>query len=908
MRKKHVLFYSSMSLILGLMLVIPVFAQDEVTTTEADDAAVEAAVETAAAEDAVDTLIEETGLSAEALEDEVVTEEDLGAKPPGRWHIFKKISRTVQKTITRDPVKKAEFEIEAAHEELLRARQIAEENPDDSGAQRRVQNALDDFSKDIEKVKNRAEDIKNNRPDQANDFLEKIADMQIKQQKVLDKIEERMPEQVFEKIKETRENVLRHAGEAMLGIEADPEKIAEHISIAFAKQRGSEFKEFKNLEVLERLESFVPEQAREAIRNAQDQARKRFEVQLDEIPEEFRADKFKRYVEFIPGDAVQHMRVLDDFKAHADFAPEFFQHVEAAKEQAINRFEDKFRRFDDPIHREAFMNDFADGSVENLRVMEQMKENLPEEIKLQIQAKETESIQRFKEHFIDDPDAQARASKFEELSRKMRDNPDPATFALIQQLEEELPEDQKAFVDSMSHEFEEGFQDRFEAQGREEFFGRMESFDPSAIGQLQDFRGQAPAGIQAIIGQAMNRQIDFVSERFDDFDDPARFERFKQQIDENPEIKRQIEFRHGDFDRRFNNKEIEIDDIKERIEGEFNLRMEEERRFRTEAGLPDFSEDELENLKQRNFLRPQFEAQGDIVDKFREEQEFRAQRDFQNRLRDEAMDGGLEGDDLKRFLNDRGIDEREQFNFDQGPPRDAFERFEDVSPEFKQKLEERFEVNEQDFKRRIESEGFIPEELRERIQGFTPPKFDQRFEREMQGEDMDHNQTSPTGDANRFDPRNFEPTDRGEFRSDERMNDSTSSGTPNHDEAVACTFQYDPVCGADGKTYSNRCNAEKQARVRVLHPGECKTDAQETSSTDFQQRLDDEKRDALKREFENRTDSNNFQPPQDGTRPPEFRSDTNNFQPPSNFIDHAGDQPPPPPGSFDGNKLPPPPQ
>ena len=107
---------------------------------------------------------------------------------------------------------------------------------------------LDDFSKDIEKVKNRAEDIKNNRPDQANDFLEKIADMQIKQQKVLDKIEERMPEQVFEKIKETRENVLRHAGEAMLGIEADPEKIAEHISIAFAKQRGSEFKEFKNFD------------------------------------------------------------------------------------------------------------------------------------------------------------------------------------------------------------------------------------------------------------------------------------------------------------------------------------------------------------------------------------------------------------------------------------------------------------------------------------------------------------------------------------------------------------------------------------------------------------------------------------------------------------------------------------
>ena len=166
---KKLTFLASLGLVFAL--VLPVYAQDDtVDTTSADDAAVDAAVETAAADEAVDALIEETGLSAEALEDEVVTEEDLGAETPGRFHFFKKITRTVQKTLTRDPVKKAELEIEAAHEELLRAKQIAEKNPDDAGAQRKVQNALDDFAKDIEKVKNRADDIKAKKPEQASDF------------------------------------------------------------------------------------------------------------------------------------------------------------------------------------------------------------------------------------------------------------------------------------------------------------------------------------------------------------------------------------------------------------------------------------------------------------------------------------------------------------------------------------------------------------------------------------------------------------------------------------------------------------------------------------------------------------------------------------------------------------------
>jgi len=766
-------------ILLLLAIASPALAQqDEPAATGTSDAAteetvaaeaVDVAVQEAAAEEAVNTVIEEVGLSPEALEDETVTETDLDAETPGAFQFLKTFKRTVRRTITRDPIKKAEYRIEEAHEQLLKARHIAEENPNDPKAQAKVEKALDKFEANIEKIKEHAADIKEKKSEQADKFLEKIADFQFKQQKMLDTLEEKLPEQAFAKIKEARERSMEHQAQVMSQVAENQQQIADSFTAAFENQQGSEFRDFKNMEVLSRMEQFIPEESRDMIGKVKDETRLRFEATMQNLPDAEAGIAFNRYVENITGDPANQLRTLNEIKSQGEFSDVFFENIEKAKEKTINKFEERFRRFEDPVSREAFLDELGDGSTENLRVIQQIQNNVPEEIKQEIAKKEEESIQRFKEKFIDNPDAQARAEQFQELAKKMRENPDPSTFAAIQKLKEGLPPEQKAFADSLKEEAEHGFEQEF-AKDQNMFLKRIESFDPNTIQQLQQLSTGGSEALQGIVNQALSQQIDFTHQQLQNFDDPARFERFKQQIDQNENLKQRIEVRYSDFDSILQSKQGEIQQIKQKIEQEFETRINKEREIRAEQGLPDFNASELTNIKERFLLRPQLGVDEQTQEQFRNIQEVQMQQQFQNQVRTQAAEQGLQGNDLKKFLEEQGINKKAQKEFEQpqqGSQNQILPNFQNITPELRQKLEQQFQNNSQGLKQQIQQEN-VPQAVQERIQRQNSPLPQQAIQRGT---------PSPIGTEQRFDPRTIAPGDRGDIRSDEvREPAPTNSG------------------------------------------------------------------------------------------------------------------------------------
>lgn len=52
--------------------------------------------------------------------------------------------------------------------------------------------------------------------------------------------------------------------------------------------------------------------------------------------------------------------------------------------------------------------------------------------------------------------------------------------------------------------------------------------------------------------------------------------------------------------------------------------------------------------------------------------------------------------------------------------------------------------------------------------------------------------------------------------------DTTQKIGPDTHQASVCSSESYPVCGKDGKTYTNSCTAEKIANVRVAYVGACR--------------------------------------------------------------------------------------
>lgn len=678
--------------------------------------------------------------------DDTVTEQDFSleeVEAPGAFHVFKRFGRGVKEAFTFDPLKKAEVKLEHANIELLEAKKAAESGAFDPKALERFEGKL----RDIREEATRFEDT-----DATETFFDKVLDNQIKQQKVLDSIEDvalkdaskSSAARVFDTVKSVQERSASHVGE-VIG-RGDPRELSERFDRVLNLQRGSEFKDIKNLEVLKRVEAHVPEEAKEAIDQAQDRAFKRVATHFAREGKQA-GEAFETYIEDIDGDETRFIEVLDSLKGdllalNPDLPPEIVQKFERAKDIAAQRFQHKIedfgesfdkdfqKRAQDRIFRRFRVGDGEGPDVEELRAIEEIRQRVhfeDEALQEEIEQHHKEALNQFKQAFSD-PTSNEQAKRFEALSRKMAENPDPTTFRLLQELEDEVRTDPKkaAFLEKIDREAKKQFAEQAQEHG-DDFFEHIASTNPQDIEifkQLQqdfvrnpdeffdgdgfgggqfDSRFGPPPGFERFFDRAIDTHTEHIQDHLAEIDDPRIFEQFQHKFNDFDFIP--PEFLH--FEQGFDDKREFFENI-DKEEFEFHRQNDDERRKIEERFFQKFEDPNLSD-EERRALEEEFNSAQRLLDARGNEER---RRFFEKRL------------ELDPFCDERCLEEEKrtferQLDFER-QEREDFEEFHRIEKELHDFRDEQFRDQ---FEPGLHEDGdFFPPG--EGPDGFGPPPFE----------------------------------------------------------------------------------------------------------------------------------------------------------------------------------------
>lgn len=256
--------------------------------------------------------------------DEDIQPQDLGVGDPRilpdhPLYFIKNWARGIRSLLAFNPVAKSELRSRFANEKLIEIKKMIEKKKNPEAIKR----ATDNYQKEVGRIRSEVEKIREKAKEnpRVEKFLDKFIHQQILHQKLLQRLENQVPEEAFEKIKEARERHLERFGDVMLKLEDRREKISEKLTDILEAQKGSQFKHFKNLEILLELEEKVPEEAKDAIRRAQENSLKRLQGNLEKMSPEDQ-EKFKEYLEKISGAKEKHLEILENLRSGIRAIPE----------------------------------------------------------------------------------------------------------------------------------------------------------------------------------------------------------------------------------------------------------------------------------------------------------------------------------------------------------------------------------------------------------------------------------------------------------------------------------------------------------------------------------------------------------------------------------------------------------
>ena len=312
--------------------------------------------------------------------DQEVSAEDLGVKaeplllPDSRFYPLKNFWRKARMAFTFNSIKKVELQQKFANEKLIEVKKVYEKNKDPEQAEK----LLEKYSKEVGLTAERIEKIKKNPKNQAgiNNLLDNLADHLIKREKVVqglkEKLEKQLPSQAYEKVEANLNRTVERLGVKIEKLEGNRELLKERFVKIAERQEGSEFKNFKNLEILKNIEEKMPSEMSEAIKEAREKINEKFIQDMNKMNVEKRV-RFKNYINEINGNAIRHLEIIKEMES-GKILPELKIELEKAKDGSIQKIEDRIKR----LNNQAEIDKLREQIQKSGKIREEIESRIPD--------------------------------------------------------------------------------------------------------------------------------------------------------------------------------------------------------------------------------------------------------------------------------------------------------------------------------------------------------------------------------------------------------------------------------------------------------------------------------------------------------------------------------------------------
>ncbi|MBI2640624.1 MAG: hypothetical protein HYW91_01900 [Candidatus Sungbacteria bacterium] len=488
-----------------------------------------AALAAIAAEEAKkDVNVDEKVQSDEDFRPEDFGLQSVGMLPTSPFYFLKNARRGVTSFFTFDPARKVERNMQFAAEKLLEAKALAESEGTDTED---IKNALDNFEQELDRVKTRVENAAESvEGAKAEDLSQKVMDSVVKYGKSITKLEKELPSEIFVDVKDAKDKNAETFGAVFNLVE--PEKASEKLVEVLDKQKGSEFKQFKNLEVLKEVRDKAPKEAKGAIKVVEDNSFLKLQNGLERFDPGQRA-LFEDFVRQTGGSELRHLEIINELEARP-LSKELRETVAKAKEGTISRTGDRLSKLP-AAEKDKFFEHLKEGELKDVRVVKELENNVRPEFLAEVSEVKKEVTQNFVKK-LESTTGEEKQKLLEGVERFH----DAKSIAILDEIKNLIPEDKKGVFEELkqkaAQEIKRDIDRARNKDQREVILSSLAGDHPEEAAAMERFRTEVDRSLRGVFDGLRDAVLKGIQTRVESINDKDRLLKFEEEFKQQENI------------------------------------------------------------------------------------------------------------------------------------------------------------------------------------------------------------------------------------------------------------------------------------------------------------------------------------------------------------------------------------